>query len=147
MARLCYLSVTNIKKAFCNTWFFGKNKPCVKCGTNKHHKVNLVAAIANVCISDGTFLLLLLSRQEAFFYIPSIPFIVPFLYMLAWKITFFQLYCVENGLEILCSQAFLCNNISGLLMGEHIDMLLRYKQKVKRLKRLLVQGEIWMKTS
>ena len=78
---LCYLSVTNIKKAFCNTWFFGKNKPCVKCGTNKHHKVNLVAAIANVCISDGTFLLLLLSRQEAFFYIPSIPFIVPFLYM------------------------------------------------------------------
>ena len=29
---LCHLSVTDIKKRFCNVWFFCKNKACVNCG-------------------------------------------------------------------------------------------------------------------
>ena len=78
----CAISALQISKKHSATLdFLVKINLVSKCGTNKHHKVNLVAAIANVCISDGTFLLLLLSRQEAFFYIPSIPFIVSFLYM------------------------------------------------------------------
>ena len=30
---LCHLSVTDIKKPFCNVWFFCKNEVCVNCGT------------------------------------------------------------------------------------------------------------------
>jgi hypothetical protein len=30
---LCHLSVTDIKKTFCNVWFFCKNEACVNCGT------------------------------------------------------------------------------------------------------------------
>ena len=30
---LCHLSVTYIKKPFCNVWFFCKNEACVNCGT------------------------------------------------------------------------------------------------------------------
>ena len=29
---LCHLSITDIKKRFCNIWFFCKNKACVNCG-------------------------------------------------------------------------------------------------------------------
>ena len=30
---LCHLSVTDIKKTFCNVWFFCENEACVNCGT------------------------------------------------------------------------------------------------------------------
>ena len=30
---LCHLSITDIKKTFCNVWFFCKNEACVNCGT------------------------------------------------------------------------------------------------------------------
>ena len=33
MAKLCYLSVEDIKKTFCNVGFFCKNEACVNCGT------------------------------------------------------------------------------------------------------------------
>ena len=29
---LCHLSVTDMKKRFCNVWFFCKNEACVNCG-------------------------------------------------------------------------------------------------------------------
>ena len=40
---LCHLSVTDIKKTFCNVSFFSKNEACVNCGTYiKCHSPNLV---------------------------------------------------------------------------------------------------------
>ena len=33
MSKLCHLSIIDIKKTFCNVWFFCKNEACVNCGT------------------------------------------------------------------------------------------------------------------
>ena len=48
LATLCYhrqqgsQSVTDIKKSYCNIWFFCKNEACVNCGTHKRHNANLI---------------------------------------------------------------------------------------------------------
>ena len=61
---LCHLSVTDIKKIFCNAWFFCKNEACVNCG--KENATTLTWLLRGKkglfnfspgCIVDGDFCL------------------------------------------------------------------------------------------
>ena len=69
---LCHLSVTDIKKPFCNVWFFCKNEACVNCGT-----LNATTLIWLVRRWDSViFLHAVVNRNEASFYtaIKHIPY-------------------------------------------------------------------------
>ena len=53
---LCHLSVTDIKKTFCNVWFFCKNEACANCKDWKATTVVWLMAVVTVTYYIGKYI-------------------------------------------------------------------------------------------